>query len=370
MRWDIFCRVIDNFGDAGIAWRLAKCLVDDHQHTVRLIIDHPKTLSALVPSFEADRPTLQTCEGIEIRHWTSVETDAHLVAAQGVIEIFACALPAHYLAKMKAASPQPCWVNYEYLSAESWIKEVHNLESLQTNGLKKRFFFPGFESGTGGLLREGDYFQKLAAWQTTQATQTQTQSQTAFQISLFGYENAALPALIESWSNAPTYINARIFEGRLFSSLPAHWRDALSAHPTLTMQQLTLIRQPFVAQADYDEILWASDLNFVRGEESFVRAQWAGKPFIWHIYPTEDQAHLAKLSAFLELYCKDLSAEEASAYRNFSMAWNHQQHTGEDWRLLVQHWPALCQHAQNWQTRLLELGDCATNLLKSCIKSV
>jgi hypothetical protein len=25
LHWDIFCRVIDNFGDIGVCWRLAHC---------------------------------------------------------------------------------------------------------------------------------------------------------------------------------------------------------------------------------------------------------------------------------------------------------------------------------------------------------
>ncbi|HEU0231107.1 MAG TPA: elongation factor P maturation arginine rhamnosyltransferase EarP, partial [Burkholderiaceae bacterium] len=48
-------------------------------------------------------------------------------------------------------------------------------------------------------------------------------------------------------------------------------------------------------------LLWSSDLNLVRGEDSLVRAIWAGKPLIWHIYPQDENTHMDKLDAWLRL---------------------------------------------------------------------
>ena len=83
-------------------------------------------------------------------------------------------------------------------------------------------------------------------------------------------------------------------------------------HGALTVRVL-----PFVSQPDYDKLLWACDLNFVRGEDSFVRAQWAGKPFIWHIYPQDKNLHHVKLRAFLQRYAADIES-----LSNFSLFWN------------------------------------------------
>ncbi|HET9045379.1 MAG TPA: elongation factor P maturation arginine rhamnosyltransferase EarP, partial [Casimicrobiaceae bacterium] len=38
-RWDVFCKVVDNFGDAGVCWRLARQLVAEHDLAVTLWID-------------------------------------------------------------------------------------------------------------------------------------------------------------------------------------------------------------------------------------------------------------------------------------------------------------------------------------------
>ena len=48
------------------------------------------------------------------------------------------------------------------------------------------------------------------------------------------------------------------------------------------------------------------DLNFVRGEDSLVRAIYSGKPFIWQPYIQGNDAHLEKLNAFINFYFADL----------------------------------------------------------------
>ena len=72
-----------------------------------------------------------------------------------------------------------------------------------------------------------------------------------------------------------------------------------------TRGALTVRVLPFVPQDDYDRLLWACDVNFVRGEDSFVRAQWAGQPFLWHIYLQDENLHHVKLRAFLQRYAAD-----------------------------------------------------------------
>ena len=64
--------------------------------------------------------------------------------------------------------------------------------------------------------------------------------------------------------------------------------------------QCQIQRIPFVTQPDYDKILWTADINFVRGEDSMVRAIWAGKPMVWQIYPQDEGAHFIKLDAWIK----------------------------------------------------------------------
>ena len=150
-RWDIFCTVVDNYGDVGTCWRLARQLAGEHGAEVRLWVDQLHCLSQLCPavSTSADQ---QHVGRIEIRRWRS--DFPQVEAADVVIEAFACELPERYIAAMVRRTVAPVWINLEYLSAEAWVEGCHRRASLRTKWpLTKYFFFPGFTPRTGGLLR-------------------------------------------------------------------------------------------------------------------------------------------------------------------------------------------------------------------------
>ena len=149
---DIFCNVIDNYGDIGVCWRLARQLAHEQGIAVRLWVDDLSSFHRLC--FEVDAAQeQQVCLGVEVRHWTDffprVEP-AHLI-----IEAFACQLPTSYIEAMAAQTRQPVWINLEHLSAEDWVAGCHGLPSPHPSlPLTKYFFFPGFTPDTGGLLLE------------------------------------------------------------------------------------------------------------------------------------------------------------------------------------------------------------------------
>ena len=151
LSFDLFCRVVDNFGDAGVCWRLARRLAALGQ-SVRLWIDRPEVLARLLPALDVQADE-QVLDGVRIGPWRRAE---QALPPQGgvVVEAFACALPPAYEAAM--AGRDCLWINLEYLSAESWVEGCHGLPSPQANGVPKFFFFPGFTPATGGLLREPD----------------------------------------------------------------------------------------------------------------------------------------------------------------------------------------------------------------------
>ena len=121
--------------------------------------------------------------------------------------------------------------------------------------------------------------------------------------SLFGYENSALPELLSQLSQQPTIIDAYLPEGKLRTSAQILFpNELLTTGKTLVLGKLNLHLIPFLPQNQFDYLLWLCDLNFVRGEESLTRAIWAGKPFVWHIYSTDDDAHWDKLAAFINRY--------------------------------------------------------------------
>ncbi|NDE27856.1 MAG: DUF2331 family protein, partial [Burkholderiaceae bacterium] len=122
---------------------------------------------------------------------------------------------------------------------------------------------------------------------------------------------------------------------------------------------LKLISLPFIPQDDFDYLLAQCDFNIVRGEDSFVRAQLAGRPFIWNIYPQDDGAHLVKLSAFLDLYLKEAPPDLSNSVTE-AMAWSDI----DLWWTALSQWN---QHARAWRTQLLEGqadGGLAARLLR------
>ncbi len=353
MRWTIFCRVIDNFGDIGVCWRLAADLAGRGER-VLLVVDDASALAWMAP---------QGAAGVEVRAWPA-DDDAGLLPGESVgdvvIEAFGCELPPAFIAAMAAQSPPPVWINLEYLSAEEVVERNHRLRSPQfsgpARGLDKWFFYPGFSARTGGLLREADLAQRLAAFDAHAWLQSHGIARADGErlVSLFCYENPALPALLEVLAGSPTCLlvtpghAARQVKALLGSSGA---RGALRAHDL-----------PHLTQRDYDHLLWACDLNLVRGEDSFVRAQWAGKPFLWQIYPQDDGVHAVKLDAFQRHFLAGAAAELSAAVTSAGLAWN---------RLAPPHtlalpagalWADWHAHCLAWRDHLLALPELASSL--------
>ena len=375
-RWDIFCRVVDNFGDAGVCWRLARKLTDDHGLHVRLWIDDLAVLRKLEPALiEAAR---QRVDGVDVVRWDE-HADHHAVAeADVVIEAFGCGLPEDCVEAMARSKRRTLWIVLEYLSAEAWVPGHHGLPSPHPRfPLERYFFFPGFVAGTGGLLRERDLLQRRedfgdagreAFWRSVGHG---TPPPDAVVVSLFAYASAPLPELLAHWERSPRAVVAVIPESALLAVAMRHFEvDAVPAGGVLRRGALEVRFVPFVPQARYDELLWCCDVNFVRGEDSFVRAQWAARPLVWHIYPQEADAHAPKLDAFLELYCEGLARGAADALRGLTRAWNHVStpavRPAAAWDAFYEHLERLRSHSQSWAERIAGPGELAENLASFC----
>jgi uncharacterized repeat protein (TIGR03837 family) len=366
---DIFCNVIDNYGDIGVCWRLARQLANEHGLAVRLWIDDLASFAKLCPEAD-DMLESQHRRGVEVclwsKHFPSVQP------AELVIEAFACKLPPSYIETMAAQPIQPVWINLEYLSAEDWVESHHKLPSPHPSlPITKYFFFPGFTKQTGGLLLERDLLARRDAFQSSVARQQafwrsigmEMQAAETLKISLFAYENAALHALLDAWSASTQSVLCLVPEGRILRQAGQYFGDAAPCAGKVYSQGNLQVRVlPFVEQERYDELLWACDANFARGEDSFVRAQWAGKPFIWQIYPQHDAVHLKKLEAFLILYGETLSQSANEALKGLWQAWNGNGAAGQWWPAFVAARGELERHAQHW-SRQLAGNNLALNLL-------
>lgn len=324
--WDIFCRVIDNYGDIGVCWRLARQLANEYPAKVRLWVDELAALKMIWPSTELIPQ--QTLESVEVCHWPQQFPD-NIQAADVVIEAFACDIPTEYLQSMVSAKQNgqaPAWINLEYLSAEKWVEDCHQMQSVHPQtGLKKIFFFPGFTEKTGGLIRE-KYLPKI--------DQIKTREDSPLVVSLFAYENSAIESLINAWANGNRQIHCLIPQGRILNSINPLLEKSLTIGEPQTKGSLTLEAIPFMNQLEYDQLLKKCDVNFVRGEDSLVRAIWAGKPFVWHIYQQEDDAHMIKLQAFLDLYTREFPEDLREKISTFWLGWNRQNMVDKSWNQL------------------------------------
>jgi uncharacterized repeat protein (TIGR03837 family) len=376
---DIFCNVIDNYGDIGVCWRLARQLANEHGLAVRLWVDDLASLARLCPEADAAAEQ-QQCRGVEVRLWC--KDFPQVQPADLVIEAFACQLPDSYIAAMAAQAAQPAWINLEYLSAEDWVESHHKLPSPHPNlPLTKYFFFPGFTAQTGGLILERDLLARRDAFQDDAAQQrafwqsvgVEMPAAGTLKVSLFGYENAMLDSLFDAWSAGAQPVLCLVPEGRILHQVGQYFGDAAPrAGKGYKRGNLQVSVLPFVEQERYDLLLWACDVNFVRGEDSFVRAQWAGRPFVWHIYPQQDGVHLKKLQAFLILHNRNLGRPASQAVEGLWQEWNRgeagratPESTIQAWSSFVAARGELSRHAQLW-VRQLAANDLALNLLDFC----
>ena len=355
--WDLFCRVVDNFGDAGIAWRLAKQLATDARLTVRLFVAGLDTLERIEPQAEANRER-QMLDRVEVVRWPSDDLPFTSVAAV-VVELLGCGLPPPYLDAMERSSgPSTVWIDYEHLSAESWVSGYHGLPSPHpTRPLVKHFFYPGFSAATGGLLFEPGLGERRAAFLADpraiealwHGLGLPAPAERELRLSLFAYDDAPIEALLASLSEARDHRWTVVVPGGAGRVAIDRMLVGSSDIPG----SLIVRAVPFVDQDTYDRLLWACDVNFVRGEDSFVRAQAAGRPFVWQIYKQAAAAHRAKLLAFEDVYECELSTEATVAQRALWHAWNE---PAADLRPACSAWLAarstLAGHAEQWRRRL------------------
>ncbi|MPQ57980.1 elongation factor P maturation arginine rhamnosyltransferase EarP [Duganella sp. FT27W] len=370
IRLDLFCRVIDNYGDIGICWRLARQLHAEHGIAVRLWVDDLVSFRRLRPEVDTAAEN-QMVQGVAVRHWRD-QDGVYTVddVADIVIEFFAVDLPPSYVAAMAQCTPRPVWFNLEGLTAEEWVEGCHRLTSPHPQlPLTKHFFFPGFTEKTGGLPREAALFDSRRAFLENPATADEflqslgaTPAElAATRVSLFCYPFAPVAPLFDAWRDGAEAITCFVPEGVATQAVQGFLGTAAIAGAAATQGKLTVRVLPFVPQPDYDQLLWACDVNLVRGEDSWVRAQWAGKPFVWHIYAQDDNLHHKKLRAFLQRYAVGLDAVTA-----FSLAWNG-VHLHADWpalwRGLRAETPQIAARAVAWEQQVAAHGDLTANLL-------
>lgn len=366
----LFCRVVDNYGDIGICWRLAQQLHSEHGIMVHLWVDDLISFRRICPSVILDLE-MQAIEGIWVRHWHTQDGQYEKEdIADIVIEFFGCDLPPGYITTMAQCTSPPIWLNLEGLTAEQWVEGCHRLPSSHPSlPLTKYFFFPGFNARTGGLLHERTLDQRRQDFQSDRPAQiaflsqlgVRSEEMQSLKVSLFCYPDAPVEVLLAAWQNQEKPLLCLVPEGVASAALERFFGEQPVLGKCMQRDKLTVRIIPFMPQNDYDKLLWSCDLNFVRGEDSFVRAQWAVKPFIWHIYPQDDHLHHKKLKAFLQTH---LATTESS--NDFSLAWNQEQ-VCHDWHVcwmkLQNDLESIQHQSMAWLNQMHNVGDLTSNLL-------
>ena len=379
LRWDVFCRVIDNFGDIGICWRLCADLAA-RGHTVRLWVDDASAVAWMAPG------ALQGCwSGVQVLDLAQSSDTVFLstlVPADIWIEGFGCEIAPEFIAAHAYSSRAggindsqlPVWINLEYLSAESYVERSHGLPSPvmhgPARGWTKHFFYPGFTRLTGGLLREPelmaqrlafDQGDKRALWLANQGIDWAGERL----VSLFCYEPAALTNLLAQLATLPGPTHLLVTAGRASVAVRAALAQSQIPLPNESTGTLDRAEQGLrvsylepMAQSDFDRLLWACDLNCVRGEDSVVRAIWAGKPLLWQIYPQHDAAHVAKLDAFLD------ALGACTSLRAVHHLWNDTRGAKPTTPLPLTDLNEWAQNVLSTRQGLLEMDDLTTQLLQ------
>jgi uncharacterized repeat protein (TIGR03837 family) len=309
------------------------------QH-VRFWVDDPAPLRWMAP---------QGAEAVELRPWTDPLPPVE--PGDVVVELFGCDPPPDFVARMRARSRPPQWINLEHLSAEGYVERSHGLPSPHPAGLVKRFFFPGFTPRTGGLLREPGLIEdrirfERDPWLAAHGLALRPGERL---VTLFCYDTAPAAALLEALAGAPTLLvltpgAAQRLVGPL--ALPASVRA---------------VALDWLPQPGYDRLLWSADLNAVRGEDSIVRAIWAGVPFLWQLYPQHDGVHEAKLEAFAARF-------DAARVPGLQACWRRWNGFGSgplELPLAPPAWPAWQAACRAFRDVLAGRDDLTTQLLRA-----
>jgi uncharacterized repeat protein (TIGR03837 family) len=341
--------VIDNLGDAGVCWRLASLLAREPQDTITLWIDQADVLQSLAPPHS--RPT-----NVTIRIWQpGVDDSARIEKGDEpdvLIETFGCRTPIQYQSDIFILCSQLTWINLEYLSAEPYVARSHGLPSPvmsgPAKGMRQWFFYPGFTQGTGGVMWVD---AQLAASLEPPHPCPLPQGEREKQAYIFCYESPSLQTLCRALLEQG--ITPHIAPGRGAAYARSQFEASLKAQCQFA---------PLVAQADFDAQLAGNALNVVRGEDSFVRAQLAARPFIWHIYPQDDHVHREKLSSFFELYSSELPDLLKQVLWRVWQGFNEGTLATQDIKDFMENLPAYTSHAAAWRAKLIQQNDLVTQL--------
>lgn len=389
MTMDLLCRVVDNYGDIGVVYRLARALAElEADLKLRIIVDDLHSFSLLEPGLRPEL-SMQNVHGWKVLAWAG-PVDASQGAfseeyasdpARVVIECFACGRPDWLEAMLFDAADGAIKtiVNLEYLSAEPYAAEFHRMPSLTRSPLvRKHMFMPGFEAGTGGLILDRAFMDARARCSDAAGRKTARLTLSA-RLALAVPD--AIPALADSyWLLVFAYerdyrlivediavftrgipVVVLVASGKSGPCFMAAWERAGRPFPVIGL--------PFLRQTDWDEVLVASDFAIVRGEDSMSRAALSGRPFLWQAYPQAERQQLVKARALLESMRRFFPPAAFAPVEEAFIAFNDRLEDGPETRGGERILPLLKQERElaggfsSYSAMLVDNGNLAGNLM-------
>ncbi len=393
----ILCKVVDNFGDIGVVYRLAKTLCDSRPDLeLTLVVSNLKTFSSIAGGINPDKKI----QFINYKDstWTVVDWDCphenlteellkSIKETSIILECFQCGRP-DFLEKILFDDDFTKTVqilNIDYLTAEDYADDFHLLKSgTRKTNIKKRFFMPGFTKNTGGLViskcekeifnrKKEMFFSEKNSGHPAQKTKNN------FEILFFSYERDCTPIVkaIDSFQkkmraeNPLFSVNVHVAAGEKCEPFKKAFREL---SPSFKIEEL-----PLLTQDEWDKMLYSMDFLCIRGEDSLARACLSGIPFLWHAYVQDGEYQLVKVNALLERMKNHFSEEDFAAIKKIWITYNKKNLSSPDEEREIQEEiecglevllqktaspkKTMCKSFMEFASSLYEIGSLTENLL-------
>lgn len=375
MEITVLCRVVDNFGDIGVAYRLVKSLVElgrkseEDKAKINLVVDDMEAFSKINNRINPSL-SFQEMDGMCIYAWNDYDfcyrqfSGGNNVHLQVILELFQCGRP-DWMEKILFDEDLNHTVNIimiDYLTAEDYAETFHCLESLtRRKKVQKVNFMPGFTEKTGGLILGKEFERKTSGDKKCE------------KILFFCYDridNGWLP-VVRAVNSLKNETELLVAQGKGMISFMEAASQIKEKERHFVLKQLS-----FMNQEEWDELMISCSFLFIRGEESLSRACLMGIPFVWHAYPQSDEYQLVKVNALLERMRRHFKPDDFEAVRKVWIDFNAPREKvdnaafEEDVRNLLVKKDELSYGFEDFAKDLRKNGDLAYNLMTFIKKDI